>query len=317
MGTVSADDFESGTASGDRGRHDLHHRLLHPRPGRVAARRASRCGSSAPPRPPPTIRSTWRSPRGASARPTRCAPWCASTASPASRCSWPTRARSWSTTHALYQVMKVAAETGAVVTVHAENGDVVWNLQQELLAEGLTGPEYHPVSRPERGRGRGHRARAHDGAPARRDRLHRAHDLQGVRARAGAREARAASAATARRARSTCCSTTAVFDEARLRGLGVRDEPADPAGARGASRRAVERRRERHAGLGRHRSLPVHPRSRSGWAPTTSRKIPNGAAGIEDRLLAAVHARRRQRTASICSAWSNWARQRSRRGSSA
>jgi dihydropyrimidinase len=50
--------------------------------------------------------------------------------------------------HALYQVMKVAAETGAVVTVHAENGDVVWNLQKELVAKGLTGPEYHPVSRP-------------------------------------------------------------------------------------------------------------------------------------------------------------------------
>ena len=50
--------------------------------------------------------------------------------------------------HALYQVMKVAAETGAVVTVHAENGDAVWNLQRELLAKGLTGPEFHPVSRP-------------------------------------------------------------------------------------------------------------------------------------------------------------------------
>lgn len=50
--------------------------------------------------------------------------------------------------HALYQVMKVAAETGAVVNVHAENGDVVWNLQRELLAAGHTGPEYHPVSRP-------------------------------------------------------------------------------------------------------------------------------------------------------------------------
>src|SRR5438046_276371 len=32
--------------------------------------------------------------------------------------------------HALYQVMKVAAETGAVVTVHAENGDVGGNLLQ-------------------------------------------------------------------------------------------------------------------------------------------------------------------------------------------
>ena len=50
--------------------------------------------------------------------------------------------------HALYQVMKTAAEIGAVVTVHAENGDVVWNLQKELVAKGLTGPEYHPVSRP-------------------------------------------------------------------------------------------------------------------------------------------------------------------------
>ena len=50
--------------------------------------------------------------------------------------------------HALYQVMKVAAEIGAVVTVHAENGDAVWNLQRELLAAGHTGPEYHPVSRP-------------------------------------------------------------------------------------------------------------------------------------------------------------------------
>jgi len=50
--------------------------------------------------------------------------------------------------HALYQVMKVAAETGAVVTVHAENGDVVWNLQKELIAAGHIGPEYHPVSRP-------------------------------------------------------------------------------------------------------------------------------------------------------------------------
>jgi len=50
--------------------------------------------------------------------------------------------------HALYQVMKTAAEIGAIVTVHAENGDAVWNLQKELLAAGNTGPEFHPVSRP-------------------------------------------------------------------------------------------------------------------------------------------------------------------------
>ncbi len=48
----------------------------------------------------------------------------------------------------LYQVMKTAARLGAVVTVHAENGDAVWHLQRELAARGDLGPEFHPVSRP-------------------------------------------------------------------------------------------------------------------------------------------------------------------------
>jgi dihydropyrimidinase len=49
---------------------------------------------------------------------------------------------------ALYSVMQTAAALGAVVTVHAENGDAVWHLQRELIAKGCTGPEFHPVSRP-------------------------------------------------------------------------------------------------------------------------------------------------------------------------
>jgi dihydropyrimidinase len=48
----------------------------------------------------------------------------------------------------LYQVMKHAAKLGAVVNVHAENGDAVFHLQRELVAAGDLGPEYHPVSRP-------------------------------------------------------------------------------------------------------------------------------------------------------------------------
>jgi dihydropyrimidinase len=48
----------------------------------------------------------------------------------------------------LYQVMQQAANLGAIVTVHAENGDAVWHRQRELLAKGDTGPEFHPVSRP-------------------------------------------------------------------------------------------------------------------------------------------------------------------------
>jgi dihydropyrimidinase len=48
----------------------------------------------------------------------------------------------------LYQVMKQAAKLGAVVTVHAENGEAVFALQNELVARGNLGPEFHPVSRP-------------------------------------------------------------------------------------------------------------------------------------------------------------------------
>jgi dihydropyrimidinase len=48
----------------------------------------------------------------------------------------------------LYQVMKHAARLGAIVNVHAENGDAVWHLQRELVAAGRLGPEFHPVSRP-------------------------------------------------------------------------------------------------------------------------------------------------------------------------
>src|SRR5690606_2495842 len=39
-------------------------------------------------------------------------------------------------------------ELGALPTVHAENGELVYRLQKALLARGITGPHAHPLSRP-------------------------------------------------------------------------------------------------------------------------------------------------------------------------
>ncbi|WP_437324273.1 dihydropyrimidinase [Sorangium sp. So ce381] len=48
----------------------------------------------------------------------------------------------------LIQVMEAAKGLGALVTVHAEHGDAVVALQKKLLKEGKTHPRYHAQSRP-------------------------------------------------------------------------------------------------------------------------------------------------------------------------
>ncbi len=49
----------------------------------------------------------------------------------------------------MYQTMKLAKKLGVIVTAHCENAELVGRLQQGLLAEGKTGPEWHEPSRPE------------------------------------------------------------------------------------------------------------------------------------------------------------------------
>ena len=41
-----------------------------------------------------------------------------------------------------------AKELGALCTVHAENGELVARLQEDIYNKGITGPEGHPLSRP-------------------------------------------------------------------------------------------------------------------------------------------------------------------------
>src|SRR6201987_6073939 len=49
----------------------------------------------------------------------------------------------------MYQTLRLAKKLGAIVTAHCENAELVSRLQEKLLGEGKTGPEWHEPSRPE------------------------------------------------------------------------------------------------------------------------------------------------------------------------
>src|SRR6266850_1888273 len=49
----------------------------------------------------------------------------------------------------MYQTLELAQRLGVIVTAHCEDAELVARLQQKLLAEGRTGPEWHEPSRPE------------------------------------------------------------------------------------------------------------------------------------------------------------------------
>src|SRR5258708_6981244 len=49
----------------------------------------------------------------------------------------------------MYQTLELAKRLGVITTAHCENAELVARLQQKLLAEAKTGPEWHEPSRPE------------------------------------------------------------------------------------------------------------------------------------------------------------------------
>jgi dihydropyrimidinase len=69
----------------------------------------------------------------------------------------------------LYKVLKQSRKCGALVMIHAENGDVLDVLIQEALASGQTAPRFHAVTRPPEAEGeatgRGIRIAQMAGAP--------------------------------------------------------------------------------------------------------------------------------------------------------
>ncbi|MHC4975666.1 MAG: dihydropyrimidinase [Planctomycetota bacterium] len=48
----------------------------------------------------------------------------------------------------LYKAMSLASELGVIVTAHCENAEAIDAMQQRLLQEGNTGPQWHEPSRP-------------------------------------------------------------------------------------------------------------------------------------------------------------------------
>lgn len=48
----------------------------------------------------------------------------------------------------LYRTLRLARRLGVITTAHCENADLIAELQNRLLAEGKTGPEWHHDSRP-------------------------------------------------------------------------------------------------------------------------------------------------------------------------
>jgi dihydropyrimidinase len=50
----------------------------------------------------------------------------------------------------IFQVFAKCRELGAIAMVHAENGSVIKELEKEMSQMGITGPEGHLLSRPEK-----------------------------------------------------------------------------------------------------------------------------------------------------------------------
>ena len=48
----------------------------------------------------------------------------------------------------LYRTLRLARKLGVITTAHCENADLIQELQNQMLAEGKTGPEWHHDSRP-------------------------------------------------------------------------------------------------------------------------------------------------------------------------
>ena len=145
MGTVACEDFFSGTASALAGGTTMMIDLCLPSPQQSLTEGLDQWRSG-PRKPAPTTASTSPSP-GGRAHPQQMAE-CWTAASTASSTSWRTKVRSWSTTRSCSRASRAAASWAPCRWSTPRTASAVFLLQQQLLAQGITGPEGHALSRP-------------------------------------------------------------------------------------------------------------------------------------------------------------------------
>ena len=181
----------------------------------------------------------------------------------------------------LFRTMEVAAETGALVMVHAENGDAIDVLVKQALAAGNTAPHFHALTRPPETRRRGDEPRDPARARRRRAALRRPRLVQGG-GRPDRARARAGLGRLGRDVHAVLLHRLHVPRAARLRGREVRlhaaaardREPGGPLARRALGHPLGDLDRPLRVSLGR----PEVDRA------DDFSKIPNGGPGLENRL---------------------------------
>ena len=187
----------------------------------------------------------------------------------------------------LFRTMEVAAETGALVMVHAENGDAIDVLVKQALADGNTEPHWHALTRPPETEGEATN-RAIQLARVAGARSTSSTSPAGRRSSRSRSRARRAGTSGARRARSTSSVDYTFLDAART----------SRARSTSTRRRRATRRTRTCSGT------PCAPTSLSAistdhcaflWDGQKTlgkddfSKIPNGGPGLENRLQMIHH----------------------------
>jgi dihydropyrimidinase len=181
----------------------------------------------------------------------------------------------------LIEVMKAARALNAMVTVHAEHGDMVVELQNRLMAEGKTGPEYHARSRPAPLEGEA-TARAIMLARMTREPLYIVH-VTCVQALEAIREAQA----RGQRVHGETCPQYLLLDDSVYKKPGFEGAAAvmsPPIRPRGHQEPLWAALRTGTLEVVATDHCPFNLVGQKDMGKDDFRKIPNGAAGIEHRL---------------------------------